>query len=161
RGVLADDGICVQTLPTEPVAIAGAFDTDADPRCVAYSGDGGFDAYCVVAGTDVTVAGTFVGRRALVVIALGSITITDRVDLSAHHIGDAAPAGSADDSACAAGVPPNQTPFDPVWGGAGGSFGGRGGDGGRDAGQPPCTTLCTAAEPVRLTAPTALRGGCR
>lgn len=156
HATIAADGICLATLPIDPLQITGRFVTDNDPRCLVKEGDDGFTAYCVVAGSDVMLAGMFVGDRPLVVLAVGTVTIADRVDVSARIVGDP-PAGSATDGVCNMGV----AAVEQIWGAAGGSFGCRGGNGGRNDGDIPCNTSCTAGDPIALDAPTGLRGGCR
>jgi hypothetical protein len=152
---------CVTPPPTDAIDLAGALDTDTDPRCLAvqpadWAGAGQPDA-CFLAGTDITVSAavTVSGSRPLVVLG-DAIQIDALLDVASHR-GGALGAG-ANASACAAfgGDAGDAAPIG--GGGAGGSFGTGGGNGGR-ANNNNNIPGGLAAAPDGAS-PTVLRGGC-
>ena len=130
------------------LTLNGALDTTADPRCQSVPQPMGSDV-CVVAGTDVNINSVrAVGARPLAIIASGTITINDILDVSSSSGkpgagANAASCTSADGSASNGGA----------GGGAGGSFGGAGGDAGDGLG-------ATGGAAAAAITPPAVRGGC-
>jgi len=125
---------------------AQTINTDTSPLCDTDSRNA---AWCVVAGSTVTVAGTVTGTgtRPLVLLSTGTLTINGTLDVASHRV--AAIVGAGGDATCTAGTAPTMSS-----GGAGGSFGGLGGVGAATGGG-------TGGQPGPVTAPSALRGGCR
>jgi hypothetical protein len=144
-GGMLQQTFCFPSVPTDdksfqqPVQI----NTDSDPAC-----EPSIASACVIGGATIAIGGTLsgTGSRALVLVAVDSLTITGTLDvasrISSHQVG----AGSNPTGGCTLG---NSMVGG---GGAGGSFGGRGGDGGdgQQAGG-------IAGEAITLTT---LRGGC-
>lgn len=137
--------VCPSAPITSPLSITSTtvVDTDASPLCIAYS-DGVDDAYCVIAGTVVTIAENrrlrAVGSRPLVVVATTAMVIGGTIDVSAG--------AGANPPTCVA-----PTPATNKQGGAGGSFQGRGGSG---------AAAVSGLGPMSAPATTtpAFRGGC-
>jgi hypothetical protein len=144
---------CFASAPTGDVRLATALNTDTSPMCMAPMSGG--DGFCVIAGASITVEASVgvSGSKPLVLVAVGTIDVSSRLDVASHH-NPAAPfattqigAGSAPSGGCNAGTAPGAN-----GGGAGGSLIGLGGTGGKSAGG---TGTPGAAQTI-----TALRGGC-
>lgn len=145
--------ICIAPPTLGRIIIAGALDTDLDPRCDVHPQTGGPDL-CVIAGGLISIENTVVtGSRALVFIGTGGVTVNGALDASSKQGG--VTGGAASSTACSAAQQGGDDPGG-AGGGAGGSFGTRGGDGG-DGDAPSGTVGGTAPAP---SAPTLLRPGC-
>lgn len=133
-------------VPTAAVTLTGTIDTDTDAMCSTKVV--GHPAWCVVAGTTVTVTSSLAvtGGRPLVLAGVaGDVSIPGTLDVASHKGGQTG-AAAASGNDCDPGMAPNNND-----GGAGGSYGAKGGKGGNgDA---------THAVPGD-TKPLGLRGGC-
>jgi hypothetical protein len=114
---------------------------------------------CLVMATDMTImAGTTIsahGSRPLVLVAMGTLTLSGTVDVSSRAGG--ATGAAANDASCTTsnGGLPQEAAANTSGGGAGGSFGTAGGDGGA-----PGNGVAVVAEPAVANV-TRVRGGCR
>jgi hypothetical protein len=152
--------ICFLTaadVPNAPAVVPADIDTDTGAACstrVAATAA----AYCVVAGSSITIAsGEKVraqGGRPLVLLSTSTITIDGTVDVSsAFNAGAQIRGAGGNVPGCPSGTPHGLA----AGGGAGGSFGSKGGDGNVPAGEAAGGGVAPAglAQP-----PTTLRGGC-
>lgn len=137
--------ICPSAPIATPISITSntTIDTDDSPMCIAYTG-GVENAYCVIAGTTISIADNrrlrAIGARPLVVLATTAITVDGTIDVSAG--------ATTNPFAC---VPP--TAATNGQGGAGGSYRGKGGaGGGKVSGLGPASAAATTT--------VAFRGGC-
>jgi hypothetical protein len=112
-----------------PVMLAGALDTDTDPRCRSYGLASG--SACAIYATGIqitdTATVTVTGARPLLLVSTGDISIDGTLDLSSTVAGQVGAA--ANDASCMAALLP-ESDIGGGAGGAGGSFGSIGGDGG-------------------------------
>ena len=133
---------CLPALPSAPRTLATAFDTDS-AECFVDKG------WCVMAATELSVSALRVtGSRPLVLVATGSITVDNMLDVASRRIGNTIELGAAASSpACIPGQTASQG-----GGGPGGTFGGRGGNGG--------VGTLNSAESGLVVSLTAFRGGC-
>ncbi len=147
-----DVEITLDAAPTAAIDdLSGAFDTGTAPAC-----DPNIAAYCVVAGTDVTLpAGktlVVTGPRPLIVIALGTLTVAGTLDAGSTSVPlKSAPAAGATTCSPFAAAPSSRG------GGAGGSFAGAGGAG---AGAINPTTG-NGGSPAAIVTSIEFRAGCR
>jgi hypothetical protein len=145
-------------IPKMPAVVPADIDTDNAGMC-----NGGITpttgaAYCVVAGSSITIAsGEKVraqGGRPLVLLSTSTITIEGTVEVSsAFNAGAQLRGAGGNPPGCPSGTPQGAA----AGGGAGGSFGSKGGDGNVPAGDAAGGGVAPAglAQP-----PTTLRGGC-
>ncbi len=136
---------CFPAAPTGLVTLSGTLDTASDPRCSA-------GPTCAIGADSIVVdALTVSGNRPLVLVAVTTLTIANRLDANstASRLGPGAnsPACNAPSPAAAAGT---------SGGGAGGSFGGSGAAGGKGGGG----GGAAGGTPGAIQTATALRGGC-
>ena len=133
---------CLPALPAAPRTLATAFDTDS-ADCFVDKG------WCVIGATELSVSALRVtGSRPLVLVATGSITVDNMLDVASRRTGNTVELGAAASS-------PTCIPGQPAahgGGGAGGTFGGRGGNGG--------VGTLNSAESGLVVSLTAFRGGC-
>lgn len=145
--------ICVAA-PTQPLVISEpmTLDTMTSPLCVSVRSGG---AYCVVAATDLTIFRPLraTGKKPLVLLARGTITTGDTIDVGSHRAMVPETGAGADPASCSVGTLPG-TFQEAAGGGAGGSFAGMGGNGG--ASGEASGGISGAVTP----AITELRGGC-
>jgi hypothetical protein len=149
--------ICVET-PTQPLVISEpmTLDTMASPLCVAVRSRGD---YCVIAATEMTIFRPIraTGRRPLVLLASGTITTGDTIDVGSHRGMVPETGAGADPASCSVGTLPG-TFAEAAGGGAGGSFAGMGGNGGLSG---TGTEMAPGGISAAATAAvTELRGGC-
>jgi hypothetical protein len=144
--------VCLGAAPSQPLmfAAATAIDTSSTTMCVAalLASTG----YCVISGTDVSITAALhaAGPNPLVIVASGSITVTQNglVDVASHRSPAQLGAG-ADPRACVLGAAPVNSA-----GGAGGSFLGQGAGGASIPGG------AGGVAGAAVTHVTQLRGGC-
>jgi hypothetical protein len=158
--------VCLSSLPTEAVTLSGSaspLDTGVDARCRQIVPQSGGPELCVIAGTTVTVSGTFVaiGTRPLVLVATDAVNVPGTLDVSSKLVGSRKGAGAGTGTCTTPGAGANDAGGG--GGGAGGSFGTAGGKGG--TGDLNTSDLPTGAGTGGLAgtaqaAPTMLRGGC-
>jgi hypothetical protein len=116
---------------------------------------------CLVMATDMTILSgmtiTARGSRPLVLVAMGTLTLSGTVDVSSHAGGITG--ASANDASCATttGGQPQQAASNTSGGGAGGSFGSAGGTGGAPGGAQQGALPGASVEGTELTT---VRGGC-
>jgi len=134
------------SVPSTPATLtAQTINTDTSPLCSTLVQNN--PGWCVIAATDLTIAGTVnaIGGKPLVLVASGTLQVDGTLDVASHRGGQTG-AGSVgnDPQLCDPGTPPNNN-----GGGAGGSFGAVGGKGGNNGG------TAGAIKPTNT-----LRGGC-
>jgi hypothetical protein len=153
---------CALEASIGPRTYAASVDVNTDVDCDRMeAASGGQPSLCLVMATDMTImAGATItahGSRPLVLVSMGTLTVSGIVDVSSHAAGMTGAA--ANDASCttANGGLPQQASTSTSGGGAGGSFGTAGGAGGA-----PGNGTAVAAEPAINGAQlTRLRGGCR
>ncbi|CAN5559638.1 hypothetical protein BH11MYX1_BH11MYX1_12830 [soil metagenome] len=120
-----DDRVCLQASPQGPRTLKNLDSTTDCDEIVALG--------CVIAGTDITIDRhiTLRGSRPVIIIATGTLTITEAGIVDANGATDQPGAGG--DAACANDATPPASEGMYGGGGAGGSFATRGGDGGSGA----------------------------
>jgi len=160
--------VCLATTPDQSLTLPGVtnpLDTGVDANCHALVPQAGGPELCVLAGTSITVDGSFVaiGTRPLALVSTSSINVTGSgsVDVSST-ISPARSGAGANSTLCeAAGVGANDRGGG--GGGAGGAFGTAGGNGGTGDTNMNNVPAGSAAGGVARAAqtPTLLRGGCR
>jgi hypothetical protein len=149
--------VCLAAAPTQPRTIATSTTINTDDPSMCDTTMSGADNYCVLVGTTITVNATLraTGTKPLVLIASGSITVNELIDVGSHRPNATNPefiGAGADPATCMPGTPAGARA-----GGAGGSFTGKGGNGGNAAG----TGAGTGGRAVNGTTNiTELRGGC-
>jgi hypothetical protein len=143
--------ICLAAPPMVPLMISEAMTIDTDNSSMCAATVSGASTYCVVAATAITVDANLraKGTKPLVLIASGSITASQLIDVGSHRTTPEFIGAGADPMACVPGVAAGTRA-----GGAGGSFLGTGGNGGNAPGGGNGGQRATAV------APTELRGGC-
>lgn len=125
----SEPSVCLTAEPTGRVDLGGIIDTNTSDHCVAHDPVSPADV-CVIAARDVHVVAStsFVGTRAVIVIAADTLSIEAAVDIAAHtvtRIASAAPGSRTGATDCIFAANPEAHTA-----GAGGSHGGVGGDGG-------------------------------
>jgi hypothetical protein len=143
----------MQPSPTQ----SGMIDTVTSSACSPTTNT---NAYCVIAGTTITITAGLraTGARPLVLVASESITMSGSIDVGSHHTSNPAAGAGADPAACTKGSSPTtDNTAHTSGGGAGGSFTRLGGHGGNGEG---ATNGGLAGATVMPAAVTALRGGC-
>jgi hypothetical protein len=156
--------VCLKTLPTRPVTLpsgAAAFTTTATGNCTQIDSQTNGPELCVVAGTTVTVSGSFVatGTRPLVIVALDTLTVAagGSIDVSSTTATNRIGAGAQTGTCTAPGRGANSGGG--AGGGGGGGFGSAGGIGGTGNTGTTSTGAGGAAGPAQP--PVAIvRGGC-
>lgn len=159
--------VCLTTAPTQPLVLPGGtnpFDTGATGACTQIVGQTNGPSLCVLAGTTVTVNGTFyaIGSMPLVLVGATAVNVTGTgtVDVSSTFSPRRKGAG-ANATSCA---PPAAGASDRGGGGggAGGSFGtvgGTGGTGDLNSNGPPLG-VARGGVAAAVDVPHHLRGGC-
>ena len=145
--------VCFMTPPTGTIMLGTTINTDAgSPECSANPINTTVTQdWCVIAAANITANNVAVfGRRPLVLIATGMLSINGTLDAASHRYnnGNQVGAGSiptGDTTSCNVGTKPGTS-----GGGAGGSFASQGGDGGNATGG---SAGGTVGAPI-------LRGGC-
>ncbi len=147
--------VCLAAPPTGTIIIAGAFDTDTDPRCDVHAQTGG-PQLCVVAGGLISIENTTAfGLRPLVFIGSGGITVNGAITVSSPRTGALGAAATA--TPCTNMQNGTASPSgNGGGGGAGGSFGTAGAAGGGGGGNSPGSggTIGATLDPL------VIRGGC-
>lgn len=147
---------CFTSVPSAALVLADTIDTGTDPRCTVVTQSAGPDV-CAIAGTSITMAGDTVvtGPRALMLVSLGPITVSKKLDASSNTAANRA--GPASNSVlCDAAVSGNPGNGGGGGGGAGGTFISMGGGGGAGNGTGGgLTTNANAPQQAMV-----LRGGC-
>lgn len=146
--------VCVDP-PQSPVTLAAqTIDTGSSLLCAAYTSTPAIDA-CVITGQSILVpsgaAVTVMGKKPLMLLSSGSITISGVLDAASHRGKPSGPA--ADAGPCPTTGFTNPTRSAQGGGGWGGSFGTPGGNGGEGA------SGVGGVPPAGFTT-TTLRGGC-
>lgn len=139
---------CFAAAPTGTKTVNAAINTATSNMCATLVGPNA-NAWCVIAGSSVSVTGTVqvTGNRPLVLLSTGTLDVGGTLDIASHRGGSLGP--DADAAGCNAGTAPTLQS-----GGAGGSLGGVGG-----AGTAAGNGAVGGVAGAKLT-PTALRGGC-
>ena len=126
-----DFKVCLDVVPTQPLALNESINTTNDSKCVAVSFPDATEAQpavCAIIGSTITVPATATvdvsGERPLVLIATATMAIEGTLDAAAKRGGKAGPGTSP--TLCTAGP----AAADGGGGGAGGSFFDTGGGGG-------------------------------
>jgi hypothetical protein len=150
--------VCLESLPTQPMAISTATQVDTDDPTMCARTTSGAANYCVLAATDITIVAKLrgAGAKPLVLIASGTITSTAAgvIDVGSHRVrepGSPETGAGADAAVCNAGANPTNS-----GGGAGGSFVGSGGAGAAGA----AAGASLGGTPAAAGPATELRGGC-
>lgn len=138
---------CFAAPPSGARTVDAAINTDTSNLCDT---DARNSAWCVIAGSTISVQGTVLvtGSKPLVLLATQSIDVTGTLDAASHRGGTTGPAANA--AGCNAGTPAGTS-----GGGAGGSFGARGGAGGGTAG-----SATNGGVSGNAITPTVAHGGC-
>jgi hypothetical protein len=160
--------VCLDSAPGPAVTLPGAMnplDTTVDGNCTKIVPQTSGPELCVIAGTTVTVSGSFaaIGARPLVLIGAETIIVSGTLDVSSKIAGGSRKGAGANDLGCTAGGN-GKNDAGGGGGGAGGSFGTVGGTGGsgdlNDNGLP--VGVATGGAPgATQTTPVVLRGGCK
>lgn len=157
----ADNGLCLGSFvricvdaPTQPLVISEpmTLDTTTSPLCVPVRSGGD---YCVVTATEITIFRQLraTGKKPLILLASGTITTGDTIDVGSHRGMVPETGAGADPSSCSVGTLPG-TFQEAAGGGAGGSFAGMGGSGGASSGASAGISGPATAAIIEL------RGGC-
>jgi hypothetical protein len=161
--------VCLAVQPSGAVNLPGVnstIDTTLSGNCVQVVAQQGGPSLCVIAGTTVTVSGSFVaiGARPLVLIATEEITVNGSATLDASSVsGSGARRGAGANPAECSRSDKGKNDSGGAGGGAGGSFGtvgGIGGTGDVDGSGPPGGAAIGGTPGAAQTETTVLRGGC-
>jgi hypothetical protein len=160
--------VCLDTAPTRAVTLPGAvnpLDTSAATNCTKIVTQTSGPELCVIAGTTVTVSGSFaaIGTRPLVLIGSDAVNVTNTLDVSSKIAGGSRTGAGANDAGCTVGSN-GKNDSGGGGGGAGGSFGtigGAGGTGDLPNNHLPIGTATGGTPGAAQAVPTVLRGGCK
>jgi hypothetical protein len=150
---------CLTRMPAAPIMITHmtTIDTDTPGNC-SPDAVGPSAAYCILAGSSITIMGgplSAHGSRPLVLMSSGAITVAGAIDVGGHLMGFPQATGPGVPPATGSGSPcAPATAATSGGGGGGGSFGSIGGGGGAD------DSGKLGGVPSGPVVPATLRGGC-